>query len=560
MKIFNKIPAFLIVLLLGAIIFIPFLGEVHLFDWDEINFAEAAREMLLTNNFQDVQINFKIFTEKPPVFFWMQALSMHFFGVNEFAARLPNAMIGIITLLVLFHIGKRLKDKKFGILWVLVYISSFLPHLYFKTGLIDPTFNLFIFLSVYFVTILTENDEFFHRNNRRLRRIKLLAFAAFFAGLAVLTKGPVGFLLHGLTFSVYFIMTKFKRTNSMGELLWFLLVFLLTTFTWYGIGFYEQGPVFITEFIQRNLDLLQTKDAGHGGPFYYHFVVLLLGCFPASILMFGGIKKHKFSTDLLQNFQKWMIAMLIVVLVVFSIVQTKIVHYSSLAYFPITFFATYFIYYYLKKKKKWQWYHNTLFLFIGIIWGIAITLVPLIGFNPEIIVGFIKDDFAVGNLSAKVYWSNWESLYGILYIFALIVAGNLFYTKNRKIGIAVLLISTTIIIEVVMIMFIPRIEKYTQAAPIEFYQKKQKEDCYIEVLGFKSYAHLFYGKREIEDCIYSAEELITKKLAKPVYFVSKNIHKESLLKKYKALDVLYEKNGFVFYQKNNQLEKVITKN
>ena len=38
----------LLLALLGAIFFIPFLGGVHLFDWDEINFAEISREMMIT--------------------------------------------------------------------------------------------------------------------------------------------------------------------------------------------------------------------------------------------------------------------------------------------------------------------------------------------------------------------------------------------------------------------------------------------------------------------------------------------------------------------------------
>jgi 4-amino-4-deoxy-L-arabinose transferase-like glycosyltransferase len=539
----------LLILLIGIVVFIPFLGEVHLFDWDEINFAEAAREMLLTNNFQDVQIGFKVFTEKPPFFFWMQALSMHYFGVNEFAARLPNAIIGIITLLVIYQIGKRLKDEMFGVLWVLVYISSFLPHLYFKTGLIDPTFNLFIFLGIYFITLLTENDEFYYRKNKKLRRIKLITFSAFFIGLAVLTKGPVGLLLYLLTFVFYTLYTRFVNAIAFGEIIWFSFVFILTIFPWYGIGFYENGPSFIHEFYVRNLDLLRTKDAGHGGPFYYHFVVLLLGCFPASVLMFGGMRQHKFATDLLQNFQKWMIALLVIVLLVFSVVQTKIVHYSSMAYFPITFFAAYFTYYYLADKKRWQWYHNTLLLFIGIVWGVAITLVPLIGFNPEIVVGFIKDQFAAGNLQAKVFWSNWEALYGLAYILALIIAANLFYAKNKRIGLAFLFISSALIIEVVLIFFTPRIEKYTQAAPIAFYESKQNEDCFISVLDFKSYAHFYYAKMQAEDCIYTNEELLTMQMNKPVYFVSKNIHKEKLMQQFAVLEVLYEENGFVFYKK-----------
>ncbi len=51
----------LFTVLFGALLFLPFLGSVHLFDWDEINFAESAREMIITGNYPDVQIDFKSF-------------------------------------------------------------------------------------------------------------------------------------------------------------------------------------------------------------------------------------------------------------------------------------------------------------------------------------------------------------------------------------------------------------------------------------------------------------------------------------------------------------------
>ncbi|RYD68901.1 MAG: phospholipid carrier-dependent glycosyltransferase, partial [Sphingobacteriales bacterium] len=137
-----------LIALLGAILFIPFLGRVHLFDWDEINFAESAREMIVTGNYSQVQVNYKPFWEKPPLFIWIQAASMNIFGVNEFAARFPNAIVGIFTLLILYYIGSKNTDSRLGWLWVLCYIGSFLPHFYFKSGIIDPLFNLFIFLGV----------------------------------------------------------------------------------------------------------------------------------------------------------------------------------------------------------------------------------------------------------------------------------------------------------------------------------------------------------------------------------------------------------------------------
>jgi 4-amino-4-deoxy-L-arabinose transferase-like glycosyltransferase len=66
----------LLIALGAALVFVPMLGWVQLFDWDEVNFAEAAREMLLTGQWTYVQIDFQPFWEKPPLFIWMQALSM----------------------------------------------------------------------------------------------------------------------------------------------------------------------------------------------------------------------------------------------------------------------------------------------------------------------------------------------------------------------------------------------------------------------------------------------------------------------------------------------------
>ena len=138
-----------IIVVSAFLLFLPGLGAVHLFDWDEINFAEIAREMISTGDWSRPQIEFKPFYEKPPLFMWMQALGMSVFGVGEFAARFPNVICGAITLLVLYRIGSREQGNTFGLLWVLAYIGSILPNLYFRSGIIDPWFNLFIFLGLY---------------------------------------------------------------------------------------------------------------------------------------------------------------------------------------------------------------------------------------------------------------------------------------------------------------------------------------------------------------------------------------------------------------------------
>ncbi len=91
----NKKNTAILIAIIAAFFFIPFLGRVHLFDWDEVNFAECSREMIKMHDYSRVYINFKPFFEKPPMFFWMQSTAMKIFGVNEFAARFPNALCGI---------------------------------------------------------------------------------------------------------------------------------------------------------------------------------------------------------------------------------------------------------------------------------------------------------------------------------------------------------------------------------------------------------------------------------------------------------------------------------
>ena len=281
---------YLYIALLSGIFFLPFLGGVHLFDWDEINFAECSREMILRGDYLRPQINFEPFWEKPPLFFWLQSLSMRLFGINEYAARFPNAVCGILTLLVIYHVGKKLYDTTFGWLWVMAYGGSILPHLYFKSGIIDPFFNLFIFLSLIFL-IKSESNILSDENNtppqynnpprvlNSWRINKNLIIGGIFSGLAVLTKGPVGLLIVGLTWFFKCLIFRELNLKTVKNITIFTLISMALTSLWFGIETLKNGLWFVKTFIEYNIRLAKTEDAGHGGFVGYHFVVLFFGCF-----------------------------------------------------------------------------------------------------------------------------------------------------------------------------------------------------------------------------------------------------------------------------------------
>ena len=112
----------------AALLFVPGLGSVHLFDRDEINFAEIAREMLVTGQ--------SVAAERRLSPLLREAAALHVASgrqhvrssaSGEFAARLPNALCGALTLVVLYRIGARIRGRTFGLLWVLAYAGSSCP-------------------------------------------------------------------------------------------------------------------------------------------------------------------------------------------------------------------------------------------------------------------------------------------------------------------------------------------------------------------------------------------------------------------------------------------------
>ena len=536
--------------IIAALLFVPFLGKVHLFDWDEINFAESAREMIVTGDYLTVQINFQPFWEKPPLFIWMQVLSMKLFGINEFAARFPNAICGIATLLVLFNIGKYIRDNLFGLLWVLAFAGSILSFFYFKSGIIDPWFNLFIFLGVYFLMLYA-----FPADKRKLKNIIL---SAFFTGLAVLTKGPVGFLLVALTGGVFLILVRFRVKVRIIDVVLFFVVLALTGGSWFIIQILNGNFDTVVEFMVYQVRLFQTQDAGHGGFFGYHFVVLFAGVFPSSVLALKAFKKEPSDEVFYQYSKKWMLILFWVVLILFSIVKTKIVHYSSLAYFPLTFLAASFVYSLNMDKQKWNRWISAIIISMSVLIALPVILLQFIDKYKDWIIGsnMINDPFAVENLKADVSWTGFEFIPGLLFLLAVILIF-IFIRKSEPVKRAALLWGVTMMfLFSVLLVHVPKIEQYSQNALVEFFKSKADEDVYLKNLHFKSYATWFYGRTKppANDHFYDEIWLKSGDIDKDVWFVTK-IHRAHLVEEFPELKETGRKNGFVFYQRKAVIQE-----
>jgi hypothetical protein len=284
---------------------------------------------------------------------------------------------------------------------------------------------------------------------------------------------------------------------------------------------------------------------------------LLLGCFPASIFLFSYIRGRKgksiysgSQSQEIKDFRVWMWVLFWVVLILFSIVETKIVHYSSLCYFPLSFLAAWQLYRITEKKVQLHAWNIVLMLLIGLLLGLAITLLPIVGLYKEVLIPYVGDRFAQANLQAQVPWSAWEATYGAGYMVLIIVSAVLLFQKKMQTGILCLFLSTIFVMQLTIVHFTPKIEKFSQGAAIEFFQSHEGKDDYVQVLSYHSYAHLFYTKKlpSANKDYYKKDWLLSGAVDKPTYFICR-ITDSAPWRANPNLVVIGEKNGFVFFKR-----------
>jgi 4-amino-4-deoxy-L-arabinose transferase-like glycosyltransferase len=109
----------------SVVLFFGRLGERSLWSM-EVRWGEIPREMLDRGDFLTPTINGHLYYDKPLGSYWLVlAASMITGGVNEFAARLPSAIAGLISALLIARMGRRLFDERTGLLAGLILATSF---------------------------------------------------------------------------------------------------------------------------------------------------------------------------------------------------------------------------------------------------------------------------------------------------------------------------------------------------------------------------------------------------------------------------------------------------
>lgn len=259
-----------ILVLLCAFLFVFKLGDSPLWNNDETIYSEMAKEMIKLSDWITLHFNYQIQFDKPPLYFWLIALTFRLFGWNEFTARLWSSIFGIGGVVVVYFLGKNIFDRKTGFLAGLILATSLQYIAQSRLVTHDVTLSFFISLSLLFFYLGYKTSKGMYY---------LLFFLA--AALATLTKGPIGAVLPFLIVGLWLGLTKQLRVLRGMRILLGIIIYLAVVSPWFIIQFLRHGEEFVNAFfLARHFSRYLAPFQGQSGPLYYYILVLFLGFYP----------------------------------------------------------------------------------------------------------------------------------------------------------------------------------------------------------------------------------------------------------------------------------------
>ena len=191
-------------------------------------YASISAEMVESNNWLQIVHKGRDYLDKPPLHFWLSALSFKIFGINSFAYKLPSYLFTILGTYSVYRLGKILYNKDIGKLSALLFYTCFSIILINLDVRTDTILVGIVVFSIWNLIAYTEKNNYWN-----------FLFGFIGIGLAMLVKGPIGLMVPVLALGTHFLIQKdwrniFKWQWLLGLL---IIVLIISPMLW---GLYSQ--------------------------------------------------------------------------------------------------------------------------------------------------------------------------------------------------------------------------------------------------------------------------------------------------------------------------------
>lgn len=351
----------LIIITIVALITIFFgIGGVPLLDPDEPVYAQTAREMILNGDWLSPRIFGNFWYDKPPMYYWLVAISQCIFGDNEFAARFPAGLMAFATSLMMYFSVTKLFNERAGF-WSSIVLTTCVEFFYLGKAAVTDSTLLFFMTGALLC--------FMHKKY-------WLMYVCM--ALATLTKGPIGIVFPGAIIFLYLVfMGQLNRILEM-HVIRGTILYLVIAAPWYYAMYTVHGMEFIRTFLGfHNITRFTTPEHASRVTFWYYFPVIIVGMFPWTGILcqsiWASINESRIDDmRILAFLHTWWIF----VFLFFTVCQTKLVSYI-LPMFPalaiiIGWNISRMVYKQRHTSTYYSWAASSLFIFVVIAIGFAI--------------------------------------------------------------------------------------------------------------------------------------------------------------------------------------------
>jgi 4-amino-4-deoxy-L-arabinose transferase-like glycosyltransferase len=209
-----------------------------------------------------LHLNGEVYTQKPPLYYWLAALAGAPTGrVTEWAARLPSALAGICVVGLTLLLGTRLLGSGAGVLGAALLLSTW------EFAYLARRVQFDVLLTAFELAALA-SFWWLDRGMGSARRHQLVLHGAL--GLAVLTKGPVGFLIPALTIVAFLLWERRPRDIRRAFPLWGLVLSLGPGLLWLAAATHLTPSGYAATAVGENVIGRFFSGTSHARPFWYY--------------------------------------------------------------------------------------------------------------------------------------------------------------------------------------------------------------------------------------------------------------------------------------------------
>ncbi|MDD3118940.1 MAG: phospholipid carrier-dependent glycosyltransferase [Victivallales bacterium] len=312
----NRQTAVLFLIGIFVVLYLGTIGTRPLFTPDEVRYAEIPREILQDHDWVVPHFGGLCYFEKPIMGYWLNAVSLWLFGLNEFAVRFASALAAGLTALLLFVAVRRYRDFEAAFYTTLIFLSCGLVFGIGTFAVLDGPFSLFVTASLLLFFQAT-------RTRSGLGRQGWLALFGACCGAAFMTKGFLAFVLPLIVLVPFMFWEKrWKELFAMAPVP--LVTAVLVVLPW-SLAIARREPDFWHYFVvvEHWERMVANKSSQHPQPFWFYIPIIIGGTMPWTLLVPGIFSRFRWALPQ-EGLTRYCLCWLVFPFIFFSIASGKL--------------------------------------------------------------------------------------------------------------------------------------------------------------------------------------------------------------------------------------------